>query len=73
MMFDGDKEVAMVKLTPEQIELLEKYNIPYKGLNLDQLLIEIDWVMTDYVDDQDEPTADFLVIERLYDAIYDAN
>lgn len=63
----------MVKLTPEQIELLEKYNIPYKGLNLDQLLIEIDWVMTDYVDDQDEPTADFLVIERLYDAIYDAN
>ena len=63
----------MVKLTPEQIELLEKYNIPYNGLNLDQLLIEIDWVMTDYVDDQDEPTADFLVIERLYDAIYDAN
>ena len=66
-------EKPKVKLTPEQIELLEKYNIPYKGLNLDQLLIEIDWVMTDYLDKRYEPTDDFRVIERLYDAIYDAN
>ncbi len=63
----------MVKLTPEQIELLEKYNIPYKGLSLGDLLIEIDLVMTDYLDKQNEPTDDFRVIERLYDAIYDAN
>lgn len=63
----------MVKITPEQIEILEKYNIPYKGLSLGDLLIEIDWVMTDYLDDHNEPTDDFRVIERLYDAIYDAN
>ena len=63
----------MVKLTPEQIELLEKYNIPYKGCTLGDLLINIDWVMTDYLDKQNEPTDDFRVIERLYDAIYDAN
>ena len=63
----------MVKLTPELIELLEKYNIEYKGLSLGDLLIEIDGVMTDYLDDEDEPTDDYMVIERLYDAIYDAN
>ena len=63
----------MVNITPEQIEILEKYNIPYKGLSLGDLLIEIDWVMTDYLDDHDEPTDDFRVIESLYDAIYNAN
>ena len=63
----------MVKLTPEQIELLEKYNIPYKNCTLGDLLINIDWVMTDYVDKNDEPTDEFRVIERLYDERYDAN
>lgn len=63
----------MVKLTTEQIELLEKYNIEYKGLSLGDLLINIDWVMTDYLDKNDEPTDDFRAIERLYDEIYNAN
>ena len=63
----------MVNITPEQIEMLEKYNIPYKGLSLGDLLVEIDWVMTDYLDERDEPTEDFRIIEHLYDAIYDAN
>lgn len=63
----------MVKLTPEQIELLEKYNIPYKGLPLGDLLLNIDWEMTGHLDKQNEPTDDYRAIERLYDAIYDAN
>ena len=48
----------MVNITAEQIEILEKYGIPYKGLSLGDLLIEIDWVMTDHLDDNDEPTDD---------------
>ena len=63
----------MVKITPEQIEILEKYDIQYDGLSLGELLIEIDWVMTDYLGEDNEPTDDSRVIERLYDAIYDAN
>ena len=29
--------------------------------------------MTDYVDEHDEPTKDFLLIEELYDQIYNQN
>ena len=29
----------------------------------------IDLVMTDYVDENDEPTKDFLILEKLYDEI----
>lgn len=63
----------MVKLTQEQIELLEKYNIPYEGCTLGDLLLNIDSVMIEYLDKDYEPTDDYMVIERLYDEIYDAN
>lgn len=63
----------MVKLTDKQIELLQKYNIDYNVTTVKELLINIDWVMTDYLDGNGEPTDDFRTIERLYDEVYDAN
>lgn len=63
----------MVKLTNKQIELLKKYNIDYNVTTVRELLTNIDWVMTDYLDENDDPTDDFRIIERLYDEIYDAN
>lgn len=59
-----------MKLTEEQIKILEKYNIDYKVKTKRDLLINIDFVMTDYVDKNDEPTEDFMILEKLYDEIY---
>ena len=62
----------MLNLTTTQIELLKKYNINYNVTTKRELLINIDWIMTDYLDENDDPTDDFKTIERLYDEIYDA-
>ena len=40
---------------------------------INELLENIDWAMTDYIDEHDEPTKDFLLIEELYDQIYNQN
>ena len=63
----------MLNLTQEQIELLKKYNIDYDVNTIGELLINVDWIMTDYLDKDGEPTEDFKILERLYDEIYDAN
>lgn len=63
----------MLILKKEQIKILDKYNINYKVDNLRELLINIDYVMTDYVDEQDEPLEQFLELERVYDEIYFEN
>lgn len=60
-----------MNLTEKQIELLEKYNVNYEVDNIDSLLINVDLVMTDYLDKNDEPTKDFLILEKLCDEIYD--
>lgn len=62
-----------MNLKEEQKEILDKYNIDYKVDSLRDLLINIDWVMTDYLDKNNEPTEDFLVLQKLYDEILDAN
>ena len=62
-----------MRLTEDQIKILEKYNINYNVKTIEELLRNIDWVMTDYLDDNDEPTKEFLLLEKLYDEIYDAN
>lgn len=67
----GDR--TLVKLTQGQIELLEKYNIPYTGMLLDDLLTEMDDAMSDYLDDEGEPMVDYDILEELYDAICEAN
>lgn len=63
----------MLILKKAQIKILDKYNINYKVDNLRELLINIDYVMTEYVDEQDEPLEQFLELERVYDEIYFAN
>ena len=63
----------MLNLTQVQVELLKKYKIDYDVKTTGELLINIDWVMTDYLDKHGEPTDDFRILERLYDEIYDAN
>ena len=63
----------MLNLTQDQVELFKKYNIDYDVKTTGELLINIDWVMTDYLDKDGEPTDDFKVLERLYDEIYDAD
>lgn len=60
-----------MKLTDEQIKILEKYNIDYKVDSVDDLLINIDLIMTKYLDKNDEPTKDYMVLEKLYDEVYD--
>lgn len=62
-----------MKLNKEQIKILEKYNINYKVDSLRELLINIDYVMTEYVDEQDEPLEQFLELERVCNEIYFEN
>lgn len=59
-----------MKLTDEQIKILKKYNIDYNVKTKKDLLINIDFVMTDYVDNNGEPTKDFIILEKLYDEIF---
>ncbi len=61
-----------MKLTEKQIKLLKKYEVNYKVEDIDNLLINIDLIMTKYLDENDEPTEDFLILEKLYDEIYDS-
>lgn len=59
-----------MKLTDEQINILKKIHIDYNVETKKELLINIDFVMTDYVDKFGEPTKNFMILEKLYDEIY---
>lgn len=63
----------MLNITEKQKDIMKKYNINYDTDKINELLENIDWVMTDYVDEHDESTKDFLLIEKLYDQIYNQN
>lgn len=60
-----------MRLTEDQI--LEKYNINYNFKTIEELFRNIDLIMTDYLDDNDEPTKEYLLLEKLYDEIYNTN
>lgn len=60
-----------MNLTEKQIELLKKYNVDYKVDSVNDLLINIDLIMTKYLDKNAEPTKDYMVLEKLYDEVYD--
>ena len=60
----------MLNITKKQKDIMKKYNINYDTDKINELLENIDWAMTDYIDKNDEPTKDFLLIEELYDQIY---
>lgn len=63
----------MLNITKKQKDIMKKYNINYDTDKINELLENIDWEMTDYIDKNDEPTKDFLLIEELYDQIYNQN
>ena len=63
----------MLNITEKQKNIMKKYNINYDTDKINELLENIDWAMTDYIDKHDEPTKDFLLIEELYDQIYNQN
>lgn len=60
-------------LTEDKIKILEKYNINYNFKTIEELLRNMDFVMTDYLDDNDEPTKEYLLLEKLYGEIYNTN
>ncbi len=62
----------MIKLTEKQKAILNKYNIDFNVNTIRELLINIDFVMDDYLDKDNNPTEDFKILEKLYDEIYDA-
>lgn len=65
-----------MKLSEKQKEILNKYSIPFKYKyssveEINDLLDKIDEVMMDnYLDEDDEPLEEFLILEKLYDEIY---
>lgn len=62
-----------MRLTEDQIKILEKYNINYNFKTIEELFRNIDLIMTDYLDNNDEPTKEYLLLEKLYDEIYNTN
>ena len=62
-----------MRLTEDQIKILEKYNINYNFKTIEELFRNIDLIMTDYLDDNDEPTKEYLLLKKLYDEIYNTN
>ena len=62
-----------MRITDKQKDILTKYQINYDTDDLSEMLKRIDWVMTDYVDEHDEPLKDFLILEKVYDEILTQN
>lgn len=66
-----------MKITQEQKNFLSEYIdnldkiIASKDVN--NLLLEIDDIMLDYLDENDEPTDDYMKIEKIYDEILNQN
>lgn len=63
-----------MNLSDEQIKVLNKYNIDYKKCeDISDLLDILNDEMISYVDDNDEPTEEFLELQKVYDSIYENN
>lgn len=63
-----------IHISEEDKKILKKYNINADEYNdLSELLLEIDDVMTYYVDEHDEPLKEFIELEQVYDRIFYAN
>jgi len=63
-----------INVSQEDKDTLTSYKIEVDNYRtLSDLLDIIDEVMVSFVDEQDEPLEDFLILEKIYDRIYDAN
>jgi hypothetical protein len=60
-------------LSNEQIDILKKYNIPYKNKSIKEILDFLDEEMLKYLDKDYNPTSKYIEPEKLYDSIFDNN
>jgi hypothetical protein len=60
-------------LSNEQIDILKKYNIPYKNKSIKEILDFLDEEMLKYLDKDYNPTSKYIELEKLYDSIFDNN
>lgn len=67
----------MIEITEKQKKELNKHidnlDILIESDNLDLLLIAIDDAIINHIDDDDEPDEIGIIIQRIYDEIYEAN
>lgn len=53
------------------MEILDKYEVNYKSIdNIDDFLVELFDKMQDYLDKDDNPTKEYLELEKVYYEIY---
>lgn len=67
----------MIKITEEQKKKLNNHidnlDLLIKNDDLDKLLLTIDDAIINHIDDDDEPDETGIMIQRIYDEIYEAN
>lgn len=62
-----------MKITDKQKEILDKYNVEYESINIDDLLIALFGRMNDFLDEEDNPTKEYEELETIYYEIYNEN
>lgn len=72
MDFDFDKNFisyrnGKVKLTPREIEVLDRYEVSYKNMNMDKLLMTLDLLCNDYDDEELEIITEEIATRNYYD------
>lgn len=60
-----------MRITQDQIKILKKYKIDYtKYDDISDLLDIINDKMVSYINENDEPTDEFIELQNIYDSIY---
>ena len=72
MDFDFDKNFisyrnGKVKLTSREIEVLDRYEVAYKNMNMDKLLMTLDDLCNNYEDEELEIIAEEIATRNYYD------
>ena len=62
-----------MKITDKQKEILNKYNIEYESIDIDDFLTELFGRMNDFIDEEDNPTKEYEELETVYYEIYNKN
>lgn len=62
-----------MKLTDNQKLILNKYNVNYESINIDDFLIVLFERMNDYLDKEDNPKKEYKELEKIYYEIYNEN
>ena len=72
MDFDFEKNFisyrnGKVKLTSREIEVLDRYEVPYKDMNMDKLLMTLDDLCNNYEDEELEIITEEIATRNYYD------